>query len=83
LLHLSDLKLPEGVEILELSHGRNSPVVSIHHARAEEVTEPTEATAAAATPAAGATPAAAATATAAKPAAGAKPAAEPKKDAKK
>ena len=82
LLHLSDLKLPEGVEVLELSHGRNSPVVSIHHARAEEVTEPTEATAAAATPAAGAAPAAAA-ATAAKPAAGAKPAAEPKKDAKK
>src|SRR5512139_2426917 len=37
MLYLADLKVPEGVEILELSHGRNSPVVSIHHARAEEV----------------------------------------------
>lgn len=40
MLYLADLKVPEGVEILELSHGRNSPVVSIHHARAEEVETP-------------------------------------------
>jgi len=80
MVYLSDLQLPEGVEILELSHGRNSPVVSIHHARADDAAEATEAAAAAAASAAAA-PAAAA---AAKPAAGAKPAAaEPKKDAKK
>ncbi len=80
MVYLADLQLPEGVEILELSHGRNSPVVSIHHARADDAAEATEAAAAAAASAAAA-PAAAA---AAKPAAGAKPAAaEPKKDAKK
>ena len=68
MLYLADLKVPEGVEIPELSHGRNSPVVSIHHARAEEVEAPTaEAAAGAAAPAAAA-PAAAA----AKPAADAK-----------
>ena len=68
MLYLADLKVPEGVEIPELSHGRNSPVVSIHHARAEEVETPTaEAAAGAAAPAAAA-PAAAA----AKPAADAK-----------
>ena len=81
MVYLADLKLPEGVEILELSHGRNSPVVSIHHARADDAAEATEAAAAAAASAAAAPAAAAA---AAKPAAGAKPAAaEPKKDAKK
>ncbi len=83
MLYLADLKLPEGVEILELTHGRNAPVVSIHHARAEEVEAPA---AEGATPAAAAAAPAAAAATgaaAAKPAAGAKPAAEPKKDAKK
>jgi hypothetical protein len=32
--------MPGGVEIPELSHGRNAPVVSIHHARAEEVETP-------------------------------------------
>ncbi len=88
LLHLSDLKLPEGVEILELSHGRDSPIVSVHHARAEEVDQPTEeaaAAAAAAAPAAGApaavAPAAAADAKGAKPAADAK-GAKPATDAK-
>jgi large subunit ribosomal protein L25 len=96
LLYLADIKLPEGVEILELSHGRNSPIVSVHHPRAEEVDVPTPeaaaaAAAVAAAPAAG-VPAAAAPAAgdakAAKPAAeakAAKPAAEAKggKDAKK
>ena len=72
MLHLSDLVVPEGVEILELSHGRDAPVVSVHHARAEEVEAPA---AEAGAVAAGATAAAA-------PAADAK-AAEPKKDAKK
>jgi large subunit ribosomal protein L25 len=74
MVYLADLKMPEGVEIPELTHGRNSPVVSIHHARAEEV----EAPAAEAAAGAVAAPAAAA------PAAGAKPAADAKaKDAKK
>jgi len=76
MLYLADLQVPEGVEILELSHGRNSPVVSIHHARAEEVETP----AAEAAAGAAAAPAAAA---AAAPAAAAKPAAEAKKEAKK
>ncbi len=78
MLYLADLKLPEGVEVPELSHGRNSPIVSIHHARAEEVETPAAeaAAGAAAAPAAGAAPAAAA---AAKPAADAKAG----KDAKK
>jgi large subunit ribosomal protein L25 len=86
MLHLSDLKLPEGVEILALTHGRDAPIVSVHHARAEEVEAPTAeaAAGAVATPVAGAVPAAAAAAAAA-PAAAAKPAAEAKggKDAKK
>jgi large subunit ribosomal protein L25 len=97
LLHLSDIKLPPGVEIPELSHGRDSPIVSVHHARAEELDQPTEEAAAAAAavapaagaPAAGAPPPAAADAKGAKPAADAKAApakpAEAKggKDAKK
>jgi large subunit ribosomal protein L25 len=81
MVYLADLKVTAGVEIPELTHGRNAPIASIHHARAAEEPEAVagaEATAAAA-PAAGAAPAAAA---AAKPAA-AKPAAEAKKDAKK
>ena len=73
MLYLADLKLPEGVEVLELTHGRNAPIVSIHHARAEVETETPVGEAAAAV----AAPAAAA------PAAAAKPAAEPKKEAKK
>jgi large subunit ribosomal protein L25 len=60
MLRLSDLKLPEGVELLELTHGRDLPVVSVHHARAEEVEEPTGEAAAAAAPGAAAAPAAAA-----------------------
>jgi large subunit ribosomal protein L25 len=35
-LRLSDLKVPEGVELVELSHGRDVSVVSIHAPRAEE-----------------------------------------------
>jgi large subunit ribosomal protein L25 len=59
---LSDLKLPEGVQIVELLHGRDAAVVSIHHPRAEEAESPA-AEAAAAAPAAGAAaPAAAAAA---------------------
>jgi len=79
LLHLSDLKLPAGVEIPELSHGRDSPIVSVHHARAEEVDQPTEeaAAAAAAVPVAGAPPAGAPAAAPAD-AKGAKPAADAK-----
>lgn len=76
MIHLADLAVPEGVEILELTHGRNAPVVSVHHARAQEEAE--------VAPAADAAAAAAAPAAAAKPAAGAaKPAADAKKDAKK
>jgi large subunit ribosomal protein L25 len=67
---LSDLPLPAGVEFVDLVHGRDEAVVSIHHPRAEEAEVPVAAAAAAAaaTPAAGAAaPAAAA------PAAGAAP----------
>ena len=84
MLYLADLKMPEGVEIPELRHGRNSPVVSVHHARAEEIEAPAAEAAATVAAAPTAAPAAAAAAAAAKPAAGAKPAAEAKaKDAKK
>jgi large subunit ribosomal protein L25 len=71
MLYLADLKVPEGVEIPELSHGRNAPVVSIHHARAEEVEVPGAEAAGAAAAAPAAAPAAAAAA-AAPAAAGAK-----------
>jgi hypothetical protein len=87
MLRLSDLKLPEGVEIPALTHGRDAPIVSVHHARAEEVEAPTAeaAAGAVATPVVGAVPAAAAAAAAPAPAAAGKPAAEAKggKDAKK
>jgi large subunit ribosomal protein L25 len=73
---LSDIPLPPGVTIPELSQGKNPPVVSIHSPRAEEP-EPT-AEVAAAVPAEGAAAAAPAAAGAA-PAAGA----EGKKDEKK
>lgn len=69
---LSDIPLPAGVQLVDLMHGRDEAVVSIHHPRAEEAEAP--AAAAAAAPAAGA------------PAAGeakkeeAKPAAAPKKE---
>lgn len=36
ILHLSDLKLPKGVEVVALSHGDDKPVVSIHLQRVEE-----------------------------------------------
>jgi large subunit ribosomal protein L25 len=52
---LSDIPLPAGVTLVDLAHGRDEPVVSIHHPRAEEVEAPVAADAAAA---AGATPAA-------------------------
>jgi large subunit ribosomal protein L25 len=83
MVYLADLKVPAGVEIPELTHGRNAPVVSIHHARAEEVEAPAAEAAAAAPGAVAAAPAAAAPAAAAKPAAGAKPAEAKGKDAKK
>jgi large subunit ribosomal protein L25 len=54
---LSDIALPQGVEFVDLTHGRDEPVASIHHPRAEEAETPIAA-AAAATPAAGAAPAA-------------------------
>ena len=87
MLYLSDLKMPEGVEIPELTHGRNAPVVSIHHARAEEVAGPGEeaaaGAAAAAAPAAAAAAKPAAAAAAGKPAAAAKPAEAKGKEGKK
>ena len=56
LKRLSDIPLPPGVELVDLVHGRDEPVVSIHHPRAEEVEAPVAAaaTAAAAAPAPGA-----------------------------
>lgn len=93
---LSDIPLPAGVTLVDLAHGRDEPVVSIHHPRAEEVEAAPAADAAAvagATPAAGAAAPGAAGAPAAgadgkkeegKPAAGAagapKAAAAPKKE---
>jgi large subunit ribosomal protein L25 len=55
-IYLSDLKLPEGVTIPELVHGRDAPVVAIHAPRAQEEVEVAapETVAAAAAPAAGA-----------------------------
>lgn len=46
-LHLSDIRLPEGVELIELSHGpeHDQPVVSIHLPRAAVEAEPGEAAA--------------------------------------
>ena len=64
IVHLSELKLPEGVELPELTHGNDAPVVSIHAVRTAEES-PVAAAAAEAAPAAAA-PAAAAPA--AKPA---------------
>ena len=68
---LSDLPLPAGVQFVALAHGRDEPVVSIHHPRAEEAETPAATEAAAAAPAAGAAPAADAKKEEAKPAAGA------------
>jgi len=63
-IHLSELKLPEGVQLLDLAK-EDSAVVAIHSPRAEEVETPVAAAAAAA-PAAGAPAAAAAAGDAAK-----------------
>lgn len=38
-LHLSDIALPEGVELVDLSHGHDSPVVGINPPRREEEEE--------------------------------------------
>jgi large subunit ribosomal protein L25 len=76
-IYLSDLKLPEGVTIPELAHGRDAPVVAIHAPRAQEEVE----TAAVETVAAAAPAAAAGDAKKEGGAAAAKPAA--KKDAAK
>jgi len=75
LKYLADIPVPEGVELTELAHGRNAPVISVHHPKAEEVETPTAEAAAATT---------AAAAAAVAPAAGAAPAADAKggKDAK-
>lgn len=51
--YLADIKVPEGVELVELSHGNNEPIVSVHHARAEEVVETTEEVATGAAPVVG------------------------------
>jgi len=39
ILHLSDIKYPEGVSSTQLQHGHDSPVVAIHPPRREEVEE--------------------------------------------
>ncbi|HLS82282.1 MAG TPA: 50S ribosomal protein L25/general stress protein Ctc [Steroidobacter sp.] len=59
---LSDLKLPEGVELVALAHGRDEAIVSIHHPRAEEAEAAPAEAAAAPAAAAAAAPAAAAAA---------------------
>jgi len=88
-LHLSDVKLPEGVTSVELAGGKNPSIVAVHAMRAEEVEAPVAAAATEGAPAAaGAAPGAAAAAPAAAAAGdkkGAEPAKkdEPKKDAKK
>lgn len=42
IIHLSEIKLPQGVEIVALAHGDDRPVVSIHIPRVEEEPEPEE-----------------------------------------
>lgn len=53
ILHLSDIKLPNGVEIVALTHDDDKPVVSVHMPRVEEepVVETEEAPAASDVPA--------------------------------
>ena len=86
---LSDLKLPAGVELVELLAGRDGPVASIHMPRVEEEETPAADEAAAAAAAApGAAPAAGAPAAPGAAPAAAAPAADAKvgkdaKDAKK
>jgi large subunit ribosomal protein L25 len=43
ILHLSDLKLPEGVSLVALAHHQDKPVVTIAPPRREEAETPTEA----------------------------------------
>ncbi len=50
ILHLSDIKLPKGVELVALTHDDDKPVVSVHVPRAEEEI-PTEAPVASEVPA--------------------------------
>ncbi len=59
MLYLSDIKVPAGVEIIELSHGEehDQPIVSIHVIKEQMIEEPVVA-AAEVTPAEGAAPAA-------------------------
>jgi large subunit ribosomal protein L25 len=52
IVHLSDLKLPEGVELPQLKQEHDMAVVIAKHAQAEEVEEPAEAPEAAEVPAA-------------------------------
>jgi large subunit ribosomal protein L25 len=40
ILHLSDIKLPKGVDIVDLLHESDKPVVSIHMPRIEVEPEP-------------------------------------------
>jgi len=54
--HLADLKLPEGVELVLLSHGHNDAVASVHRPRVEEEAPAEAAPAAVAAPAAAAKP---------------------------
>lgn len=42
ILHLSDIKLPKGVELVALAHGNDKPVVSVHIPRVEEEPAPVE-----------------------------------------
>jgi large subunit ribosomal protein L25 len=57
-IFLADLKLPDGVTINALAHGRNPPVVSVHAPRAAEPEPVAEAAAATEGAVAGAAPAA-------------------------
>ncbi|HEU0223876.1 MAG TPA: 50S ribosomal protein L25/general stress protein Ctc [Steroidobacteraceae bacterium] len=87
-IKLSDLKLPAGVEIVDLLAGRDGPVASIHMPRVEEEEAPVveEAAAVAGVPAAAGAPAAPGAAPAAVPAAApaaAAPAGKEGKEAKK
>jgi len=40
--HLSDIKLPEGVSLVALKHGRDEPLVAVNPPREEEVDAPVE-----------------------------------------
>lgn len=53
IMHISDLKLPKGVESVALAHGDDKAVISVHMPRVEEepVDEPTEAPVASEVPA--------------------------------